>query len=262
MEITNRLDNEEEDRDINQDCPVLSPYLLERESKSPFILILPGGGYGHRAYHEGKPVAEWLNRNGISCAVLHYRVAPNQAPLPYDDASYAMRLVRSKAKEWKVDSDRIGILGFSAGGHLAATVSNYFDDGIKNDEDPVMRYSSRPDLHVLAYPVITMGKHTHQGSRENLLSANAIKEDIDKYSIENSVTSKTPPAFIWSTENDQAVDIENSLLYASALRNNKIPFALHIFEDGRHGLGLAEDHIEVAKWKDVCIDWLRRHNFK
>lgn len=247
--------NEREDR------PALMAYLVERKEPSAALIICPGGSYAKRAPHEGEPVAEWLNSLGISAFVLDYRVAPYKHPAPLADAQRAIRLVRSRAAEWGIDPARVGILGFSAGGHLAAAAGTLYDSGKPDAQDPADRESSRPDLLVLCYPVISFGEYGHQGSVENLLGHNPAEKDVTQLSAERQVNSDTPPAFLWHTSDDPAVPVENSLLFASALSRHKIPFELHSYMSGRHGLGLAETHPEARTWPNLCGLWLKRMGF-
>lgn len=225
------------------------------------VVVCPGGGYARRADHEGEPIALWLNSIGISAAVLRYRVGPYRAPAPQLDALRAVRYVRSRAEEWNVDPLRIGILGFSAGGHLACSTSNLGDDGVQDADDPVDRYSSRVQAAVLCYPVVSMGEFTHEGSRLNLLGEEPSAELIDRYSGEKMVHALTPPTFVWHTADDGAVPVENAMFYTLSLRRQGIPHELHVFESGRHGLGLAEDHPEASAWPGLCAAWLRKQGF-
>jgi acetyl esterase/lipase len=173
------------------------------------------------------------------------------------DAAHAVRTVRALSREWKIDPNRIGVLGFSAGGHLAATISTQFDDGDAKAEDPIAKVSSRPDVAVLCYPVITLGGvSAHTGSRKNLLGANATQELIDQMSAEKRVTDKTPPTFIFHTADDPGVPVENALMYAAALKGQKVPFEMHIYEHGRHGVGLASDNPILSTWTQRCAAWL------
>lgn len=244
-----------------EDIPVLIPYLLESDKPVPCMIICPGGGYRRRAEHEGRPVAEWLNSIGISAFVLHYRVAPYQYPCAWLDGKRAVRLVRNFAKSYNIIRNRVGILGFSAGGHLASMVGTQYDNGNPDDGDQVERQSSRPDLMVLAYPVITFGEYRHAGSLTCLLGDNPEQELIIRLSSESQVTSDTPPAFLWHTADDAGVPVENSLLFAASLSRNKVPFELHIYEQGRHGLGLAEEVPNIKSWTKLCEQWLRKQQF-
>ncbi len=227
------------------------------------IVVCPGGGYGHLAPHESEPVARRLNKTGITGIVLTYRIAPRyHHPAPLLDVSRAMRTVRARANEWQLDPKRVGVLGFSAGGHLSATISTKFDDGDANASDPIERVSSRPDLSVLCYPVITFSEvSAHAGSRKNLLGENPPADLVRLMSAEQHVTPRTPPTFLFHTVADTAVPVENSLLYAAALRVHKIPYAMHLYEQGKHGVGLAETDPVLRGWPSVCADWLASHGF-
>ncbi|OCT10794.1 esterase [Paenibacillus pectinilyticus] len=245
----------------NQGCPSLTLYPVEGDGLRAAVIVCPGGGYGMRADHEGEPIAKWLNGLGISAYVLNYRVAPYKHPIPLQDAQRAIRTVRHHAEAWGVDANRIGILGFSAGGHLAATTGTHFDGGDLTASDPIDRHSSRPDLMVLCYPVISFGGQGHQGSRINLIGETPSEELVNDLSNELQVTTDTPPTFLWHTADDAAVAVENSLLFASALSRNKVPFDLHVFESGRHGIGIAADHSEAYIWPEVCANWLKKQRF-
>lgn len=253
--------------DGEKDIPTLTPYLAPSEKASgAAIVICPGGGYGGLAGHEGKDYALWLNESGISGFVLKYRLgsAGYRHPVMLEDAARAVRLVRARAGEWKVDPHRVGIMGSSAGGHLASTLLTHFDAGKPDVEDPVERQSSRPDLGILCYPVITMGEFTHQGSRNNLLGANPSAELVRLLSNELQVTPQTPPCFLWHTSNDAAVPVENSLQFAAALRKAGVLFDLHIYQKGPHGLGLGTRDWEPAQrhpWTYDCVYWLRQQSF-
>ncbi|WP_407271198.1 alpha/beta hydrolase [Radiobacillus sp. PE A8.2] len=246
-------------KSVDEDNPTIKPYLLEGNDPFPVIIVCPGGGYTRRADHEGEPVAKWLNEIGISAVVLNYRVAPYQYPASLKDAQRAIRMVRNYADEWNIDPERVGILGFSAGGHLAATASVH--SPVENMDDHVDQHSCKPDLTVLCYPVVTMGHYTHEGSKHNLLGQQPESSLIEQLSIEKQVTPTTPPTFIWHTADDAGVPVENSLQLAIALSENRVPHALHIFESGVHGLGLAEDSLEVKRWTALCETWLRRRGF-
>jgi acetyl esterase/lipase len=229
------------------------------------MVVCPGGGYGGLASHEGHDYALWLNQSGIAAFVLKYRLgsAGYRHPRMLEDAARAVRLVRARAGEWQVDRKRVGIMGSSAGGHLASTLLTHFDAGDANAADAVDRESSRPDLGILCYPVITMGEYTHQGSKRNLLGENPSRELVWFLSNELQVTPKTPPTFLWHTVEDAAVPVENSLQFATALRKASVPFALHVYEKGRHGLGLAdkEPFENAHPWAKDCLFWLRENGF-
>jgi acetyl esterase/lipase len=247
--------------DYSEHPPTMTPYLLEKGEPHGAVIVFPGGGYGGRAQHEGEPVARWLNEIGCSAFVANYRVAPYKHPYPLTDAQRAIRFVRYHAKEWNIDPDKIGILGFSAGGHLASTASTHFDYGNASASDPIDRMSSRPDASILCYPVITFGEHRHHGSMVNLIGENPEEQLRNSLCNELQVTSETPPTFLWHTADDAAVPVENSFLYASSLSRSGVPFELHVFPHGRHGLGLAEGDASVSQWAGLCESWLRGIGF-
>ena len=246
----------EEDKDI----PTLTAYLPSPDKASgAAIVIFPGGGYGGLASHEGKDYALWLNEQGIAGFVLKYRLGSGgyRHPVMLNDAARAVRTVRSRAGEWKLDPQRIGVMGSSAGGHLASTILTHFDAGNPSASDPIDRVSSRPDLGILCYPVITMGEKTHQGSKNNLLGKDPSPELVKLLSNELQVTKDTPPTFLWHTVEDKGVPADNSLMFAAALQEAGVPYALHIYEKGRHGIGLANGH----PWTHNCVFWLKEHGF-
>ncbi|MDQ0196102.1 acetyl esterase/lipase [Paenibacillus wynnii] len=241
----------------DEDCPAIEPFLVEGDSNAA-VVICPGGGYGMRADHEGEPIARWLNTLGISAFVLRYRVAPYRYPRALQDAQRAIRTVRHQAEQFRVDKGRIGILGFSAGGHLASTAGMLFDMGNTEANDPIERQSSRPDLMILCYPVISMqDEYGHQGSKENLLGISPEAELVNLLSSELQVGADTPPVFLWHTSDDDDVPVENSLIFATALRRHGVPFDLHVYAHGYHGLGLADQDHHVKGWTDACASWLR-----
>lgn len=245
------------------DVPTLTPYLPPKEKISgAAIIVCPGGGYTHLADHEGGPVAEWLNSLGVTAFVLKYRLGPRyHHPAPMQDAARAIRIVRARAAEWGLDPQRIGILGFSAGGHVASTAGTHFDSGKSGASDPIERLSSRPNLMILIYPVITMREKTHAGSKTNLLGAGPAPELTTLLSNEEQVTRETPPTFLVHTTTDPAVPVENSLLFIAALRQAGVPFEVHLYERGPHGFGLGKKDPILATWPDRCADWLRLHSF-
>lgn len=222
------------------DIPTLTPYVVKSAAPTAAVVVCPGGGYGGLAGHEGHDYALWLNQQGVSAFVLKYRLGSKgyRHPSMIHDAQRAIRMVRHDAKNWNVDTSRIGIMGSSAGGHLASTAVTHFDSGKKDADDPVDDESCRPDFGILCYAVITMGEHTHKGSRNNLLGENPDQSLIELLSNELQVTDQTPPCFIWHTWEDTAVDVENSLQFAAALRAHRVPFDLHVYQKGRHGIGL------------------------
>ena len=245
------------------DVPTITPFLpLKEKATGAAVIVCPGGGYGHLADHEGAPVAEWLNSIGITAFVLKYRLGPRyHHPAPLEDAARAIRTIRAQAAEWKIDPKRIGILGFSAGGHLAATIATHFDSGKPGASDPIGRVSSRPDLAILIYPVITMGEKTHAGSKKNLLGDNPTPELVALLSNEKQVTAETPPTFLVHTMTDPGVPVDNTLLFVAALRNAGVPFELHLYERGPHGFGLGGNDPILSTWPARCADWLRVHGF-
>jgi len=220
------------------------------------VVVCPGGGYGGLAEHEGFPIAQWLNEAGIGAFVLRYRHSPHRHPVPLMDAQRAIRLVRARAKEWNVKPNRVGILGFSAGGHLTATAATHFAPGRAAAKDPVERQSCRPDAAILCYAVITFMRGSNKGTQLNLLGRKPAKGLVRLLSNDLQVTPRTPPAFLWHTSDDPVVPVENSLIFAEALSRNKVPFELHVFPHGAHGLGLAPGNPVVGQWPALCAKWL------
>ena len=250
----------------DKDKPSLTPYLPDPAVASgASIVICPGGGYGGLAEHEGKDYAEWLNQHGVAAFVLKYRLGSGgyRHPRMLEDAARSVRTVRHRAAEWKLDPARIGIMGSSAGGHLASTLLTHFDAGNPAATDPIDQVSSRPDVGILCYAVISMGIYTHQGSKKNLLGDQPSPELVWLLSNELQVTPKTPPTFVWSTVEDTAVPMENSLQFASALRKAGVPFDLHLYEKGRHGIGLADKapYQNTHPWARDCLFWLKQRGF-
>lgn len=248
------------DPNINE-IPSLTPYLIDDGKEKSALIVLPGGGYARRAEHEGEDIALWLNSLNISSFVLNYRVAPYKHPYPLMDAKRALRLVRFNAKKWNIIPDKIGVIGFSAGGHLASTLATHFDYGDKKASDPIEKISCRPDAVILCYPVISMEDYTHKGSKLNLLGENPDSALVFALSTHNMVSEDTPPTFIWHTFDDGGVPVENSLLFAQALKEKNVPFEMHIFPTGRHGLGLAKGVRQVENWTTLCAEWLKSMNF-
>ncbi len=226
------------------------------------VVICPGGGYGALALnHEGVQIADWLNANGITAVVLKYRLGPKyNHPIPLGDAQHALRYVRANQDKLKVDPKRVGILGFSAGGHLASTAATHFDLGdLQNERKPPLdTYSSRPDFAVLLYPVITLdGPFAHVGSRNNLLGKNPDAKLVESLCNDKQVTKDTPPTFLVHTSADSGVRPENSVLFYLALKKHGVPAELHIYEKGRHGLGLGDKGTPFATWPDRCVAWMK-----
>lgn len=249
------------------DIPTITPYLTgsSNATTGAAMLICPGGGYAHLAPHEGNDYALWLNQHGVTCFVLKSRIGSNgyHYPAEFQDVTRAMRWVRAHADDYKINAHRIGIMGSSAGGHLASTLLTHFDAGDAHSADVIERQSSRPDLGILCYAVITMGELTHQGSKENLLGKNPSPELVKLLSNELQVTPDTPPCFLWTTFEDKTVPMENTLMFAAALRKNHVPFALHIYEKGGHGMGLAAKppFAHPHPWASDCLFWLAEHKF-
>ena len=240
--------------------PTLTVYLPEKkDSFLTAVIICPGGGYAGLAMeHEGSAVTKTFNEKGVAAFVLKYRLPAdstvnNKEIVPLQDAERAIQLVREKAKEWDINPDKIGIMGFSAGGHLASTLGTHYNmiviDNLKN-------INLRPDFMILVYPVISFADSlAHMGSRENLIGKNANAEKIKLYSNELQVTTQTPPAFLIHAGDDKTVKVENSILFFEALQKNKVPSEMHIYEKGGHGFGL---HNSTTKdeWFDTAINWM------
>ena len=247
----------------DKDIPTITAYLPQTKPQGmSAVIICPGGGYQDLAMdHEGRQVANFLNSQGVMAFVLKYRLGPKyHHPVELGDAQRAIRLLRSHAAEWSIAADRIGIVGFSAGGHLAMSASTIFDAGEPGSNDAVERVSSRPDFSVLGYPVISLVEPwTHQGSKNNLLGANPDPELARRLSGEQAVTKDTPPTFIFQTNADVVVPAENATYYFLALRKAGVPVELHVFERGPHGVGLAMDDPALSEWSRLLTNWLRVH---
>lgn len=246
------------------DQPSLTVYLPAQNPTHTGIVVCPGGGYQILATDkEGTQVAHWLNARGVAAFVLTYRLGPRyHHPIELLDAQRALRYVRTHAAADGLDPDRIGIMGFSAGGHLAATAGTHFDAGNPTAADPVERVSSRPDFLVLAYPVISMQPGiTHNGSLHNLLGEEPNPALENELSNETQVTPQTPPTFLFSTTADQAVPVINSVLFYEALLRAGVPAEMHLFEQGRHGVGLAQDNPELRMWPILLQNWLHLHGW-
>ena len=244
-----------------EDQPTLTVYLPDSAKAIPTaVVVCPGGGYVELAMDkEGTQIAQWLNSLGIAAFVLKYRLGPRyHHPNEMLDGQRAVRFVRSHAADYNIAPNRIGIFGFSAGGHLASTVGTHFDSGNPQANDPIDRASCRPDFMVLAYPVISFTTpYTHKGSLHNLLGDNPDPKLVRLLSNELQVTSETPPTFLFSTDADTGVPCENSVLFFLALRKNHVPAEMHIFEPGPHGVGLAQTHAELSIWPTLLANWLR-----
>lgn len=246
----------------DKDQPKLIIYQAPKESANgTAVVICPGGGYGGLAMgHEGHQIAQWLNSLGISAFICDYRHRGKGYghPAPSEDAKRAIRTVRARADEWGIDPQRIGVIGFSAGGHLASTVSTHFEEGEANSADSIQRVSSRPDFALLGYPVIAFGESfTHGGSQRNLLGENPDPDLVKKLSNEKQVTNRNPPTFVWHTSDDAVVAVENAIVFYSALQRAGVPAELHVYETGRHGLGLAKESGGAANWPKEAADWMK-----
>jgi len=243
-----------------EDQPSLTPFLLAKGSgPGTAVIICPGGGYQNLAMDkEGYQVAHWLNSIGVSAFVLQYRLGPRyHHPSELQDAQRAIRLVRSRAAEYGLQADRIGIMGFSAGGHLASTAGTHFDAGNPQAADPIDRAGSRPDFLVLCYPVISFTSYVHRGSMTFLLGENPDPKLVERLSNELQVTAQTPPAFLFHTDADKTVPVENSVLFYLAMRKAGVPAELHVYEHGSHGVGLAQSDPALSSWPGRLADWLR-----
>ena len=242
--------------------PTISVYLPTAEKTTgAAVLIFPGGGYGGLAFdYEGVDIAKWLSKNGIAGIVLKYRlpsdlIMKDKSVGPLQDAQEAMRIIRRKASDWKIDTRKIGVLGFSAGGHLASTISTHYAEKVYEVKDTT---SARPDFSLLIYAVITFdASFTHMGSRKNLIGENPADSVIRHYSNELMITEKTPPAFLVHASDDKVVPVKNSLVYFEGLVKFKIPAEIHVFQKGGHGFGLAINRGTEAAWPDLCLNWLR-----
>lgn len=247
-----------------QDKPTLYLYPAKPENNTgAAVVVCPGGGYAGLAIgYEGHEVAQWLNENGVSAFVLQYRLGPRyRYPAPQMDAQRAIRIVRSRAAEWKIDPEKIGILGFSAGGHLSAMTGVHYLDGKPDAADPLERISTRPDFLVLVYAVITMqGPEAHAGCNKNLLGENPDPALLKECSTQLFVNANTPPAFILHTTEDQAVPVGNAILFYDACVKAKVPVEMHLFEQGKHGIGMGGERAPgnpVGEWPGLCLKWLK-----
>lgn len=248
------------------DGPELIITRAESDEPTAAVVILPGGGYhGLAVDHEGYQIAEWFRSLGVTSAICTYRVRGKGNdgqgyghPAPMLDAQHAIQTVRSRAEELNLDPERIGVIGFSAGGHLASTVSTQFASPDPRADDPVARVSSRPDFAILCYPVIAFGEaFTHKGSQRNLLGEDASEAEIQSMSSQRRVSERTPPTFLFHTAEDRGVPPQNSIEYFLACHRAGVPAELHVFPAGRHGLGLAQETPGASQWPGLCEAWLR-----
>jgi len=246
--------------------PTLTVYLPPADKATgTAVLICPGGGYGIVAFnHEGIAIAKWLNENGIAGIVLKYRlpsdlIMENKSIGPLQDAQEAMRVIRRNSADWKINPDKVGVIGFSAGGHLASTLSTHYAEKVYSAKDLL---NARPDFSLLIYPVITFdASFTHMGSRENLIGKDPSAEAIKHFSNELQITKDTPPAILIHSSDDDAVPVKNSIAYYENLVKNKVPAEMHIFQKGGHGYGLAIGKPTQSAWPELCIKWLRANGF-
>lgn len=245
--------------------PTLTTYIIddpmEMDRKRGAVLICPGGGYQRCSLRESEPIALKFNSAGYHAFVLNYCTAPSKYPEGLKDASNAMQLIRENADNWNIDKEKIAVCGFSAGGHLAASLCTFFADEILGINDN----SNKPNALILSYPVITSGEFAHRGSFENLLGENTDEKMLEKMSLEKQVRPELPPVFLWHTYTDKSVPVENSLMYALKLKEYNIPLEMHIFPSGGHGLSLATKEVakdengiypNVAVWIDLAVTWL------
>ncbi len=250
--------------------PAISVFLPSvKNATGEAVVVCPGGGYQVLAWDwEGLDIAKWMNAHGIAAIVLKYRLPTSQSNVARDkspllDAQRAIRYTRFHAGEWHIDPSKIGIMGFSAGGHLASTAGTHYDAGNSGAKDPVDRMSCRPDFMILAYPVITFEKEVmHRGSRDALLGKNPSEKMIRYYSAELNVTPDTPPSFLVHAEDDTVVPVKNSLLFFVALKKNKVSAEMHVFPQGGHGFSLAIGDAHLSQWTDLCIRWIQWINAK
>jgi acetyl esterase/lipase len=245
--------------------PDVSPE-VEPERRRASVLICPGGGYHFVSFREAEPVAVRFLSRGFNVFVLDYEVAPVRYPVALLEAAAAMNVIRSRAAHFHADPDKIAIGGFSAGGHLAASLSVFWQEKFISDALGVPSDSFKPNALILGYPVITSGPFAHRNSFINLLGADAPEELVGRMSLENQVNPQVPPTFMWHTFSDEAVPVENSLMFAKALRENNVPFEMHIFPQGAHGLSLCNDQSTMKPalinphcegWPELCEKWLQ-----
>jgi len=245
---------------VTPDLTVFLP--AQDKANGSAVLICPGGGYSALAFdHEGNAIAKWLNDNGIAGIILKYRLPSDQIMKdksigPLQDAQEAMRVIRRNANDWKIDSKKVGVIGFSAGGHLASTLSTHYAEKVYEVKD---NSSARPDFSLLIYPVVSFDTAiTHRGSRNNLIGIKPDAKQVERFSNELQITSETPPAFLVHSADDKAVPVMNSIGYFKGLQKNNIPVELHVFQKGGHGYGLAPDRGTESSWPDLCIKWMKQ----
>lgn len=240
---------------------VLHTYLIPTDRPLPCVVVFAGGGYRDRAPHEAGPIAQFFNSRGLQAVTVDYRVAPNRFPAGLMDAQRAVKVVRRHAAEWGIDPHRVVCCGFSAGGHLAASTILYDDMTLTgHTPDETDGENARPNGAILCYPVISVGaEFGHVRSGERLLGEQKYATDHEAYDLQRKVTDRTPPVFLWHTSDDEAVNVKNSLIFCEQLRDHGVPFELHIYPHGRHGLGLAADHPDISGWAALAADWVLRN---
>ncbi len=262
IKIWEGLHYEAKDEDFE---PYMDTYVLDSGGVRPSVLIFPGGGYYKTSWREAEPIAMKFNAAGYNAFVLYYSVSPNRYPQPLRDAGRAMNIIRENSVAWRTDAEKIAVCGFSAGGHLAASLGTLWNSKLLMGIDGIKTEFCKPNALVLAYPVISSGEFAHRGSFDHLLGTEEETELRRFLSLEDRVCSITPPTFIWHTVSDATVPVENSLLFVQALRKHNIPFELHVYPEGVHGLSLAtQDTAEypeqinphVSTWIKLCIKWI------
>jgi acetyl esterase/lipase len=249
--------------------PKMNIYVLDGSKARGAVLICPGGGYMSTSEREAEPIALQFNAAGFHAFVLHYSVAPDRHPMPLLDASRAMCIIRENADEWQINKDKIAVCGFSAGGHLAASLGVHWNKEYLKNHAGINENMNKPNAMILCYPVISSGKFAHKESLMNLLGQEIYegvhKKILNEMSLEDQITSETVPTFLWHTFEDETVPVENSMLFASRLKANEVPFELHIYPKGPHGLSLATEETDcgigvypnVAEWMRLCTYWLK-----
>ena len=244
---------------LSEETPVIDVYIPENKKSDAAVVIYPGGGYAKRAPHEGKGYAEFFNAHGITAFVVQYRVSPHTFPLPLLDARRGVRWVRQNADKYGIDKNKIAVMGSSAGGHLAATTATYTKPIDFDGKDSIDKEDFIPNAHILCYPVIVQPDDegvAHRGSYKNLLGGRDLGMETALNPAKN-VSDNTSPAFIWHTAADGGVNVINSYTYATALRRHNVPCEMHIFPEGKHGLGLAESVPHTAQWSGLMINWFK-----
>ncbi len=236
-------------------------FLIPTDKPLPCVMVFAGGGYHCRAAHEAEPITNFFNSRGFHAVLVDYRVSPNHYPAGLADAQRAVKLIRHHAAEWNIDPERIVTCGFSAGGHLAASTILYPDQSLEeHTPDEVDGENPMPNGAILCYPVISVGpEFGHVGSGLNLLGKKKYETDREAYDLQRKVTDSTPPVFLWHTSDDSCVNVKNSLVFCEALRDHQVPFELHVYPHGRHGMGLADWTPDASGWTNLAADWILRN---